>query len=362
MKTSFAAFVLTACISVALVVSPRACGAAAEGFDAPSFSLKDQNGRAHALSDYKGQWVVLAFYPADMTPGCTLENRSLRDSNAQLKKLNAVTLAVSVQDSASHARFCEAEKLTQTLLADTEGSVARSWGVLGDNGLARRVTFIINPQGRIARVMDKVNVQTHGEDVVAEIRRLQQAGPEPTVYKPRTRGIKPLKAGETAPLFSLPEVGSGKVVALSDLRHGHKGVLVVWVSVQCPVSNAYQGRLNALKQKYAESVAFVAIDSNSTETQQQIEKHFAPPVLGFAVLRDVENVVANDYGARVTPEAFLIDKDGIVRYHGAVDDSQDPAGVQTSYLDNALKAFVTGDPIVPTDTRAFGCSIQRVRK
>lgn len=351
-----------ALMAVWLAAERPASAVVSEGAPAPEFSLKDQNGALHKLSDYSGKWVVLAFYPADMSPGCTLEMRSLRDSGKELKALNAAPVAISVQDSESHARFCEAEKLTQTLLADTSKSTARAYGVLNEKGVANRVTFLINPEGKIARVLDKVNVQTHGQDVAAALKSLQQSSGQAATYVPRTRGVKALKPGEAAPLFSLPEAGSDRVLALSELRHGKKGVLVVWVSVQCPVSNAYQSRLKALAKKYGGEVAFVAINSNSTESLEQIQKHFQPSVLGFPVLRDVQNVVADRYGARVTPEVFLIDAKGVVRYHGAVDDSQDPENVQKSYLDDALKAFVAGQPVVTADTKAFGCSVQRVRK
>lgn len=332
-----------------------------QGERAPAFKLADQTGKAHTLSSYHGKWVVLAFYPADMSPGCTLEARSFRDAQRQITKLNAVTLGISVQDTASHAKFCKEENLNYTLLADSNKKVAKEYGVLGGNGNARRVTFIINPKGFLAKRIDKVNVRAHGEDVMALLKQLEKPA-DPPAYIPRTQGIHTLKPGVRAPLFSLPSVTSSGKAALSDLLH-HKGVVVVWVSVHCPVSNSYQQRMAELAREYApRGIAFVGINSNANESKEAASEHFRQAGLGFPVLKDVDDVVANEYGAMVTPEVFLIDANGVIRYHGGIDDSQNPEGVKDHLLANALNEYLAGQPIKHADTRAFGCSIKRPRK
>ena len=119
----------------------------------------------------------MAFYPADMTPGCTLEARSLRDAMPKIKALGAVVFGISVQDTASHKRFCAAEKLNYRLLADSSRRVSSAYGVLSEpNGVARRVTFLIDPKGIIRAVDEAVNPATHGRDVVAKLEELRSKG------------------------------------------------------------------------------------------------------------------------------------------------------------------------------------------
>ncbi|MCC6730171.1 MAG: peroxiredoxin [Chthonomonadales bacterium] len=136
------------------------------GVAAPDFTLKDQDGKAHRLGKLRGKRVVLAFYPADMTPGCTLEARSFRDTMAEFRKRRVPVFGVSVQDVASKKAFCDKEGLNYTLLADVGGKVAEQYGVKLPNGLARRITFVVDPKGRIAAVVEKVDVREHGRQVL----------------------------------------------------------------------------------------------------------------------------------------------------------------------------------------------------
>ncbi len=143
------------------------------GSPAPALSLPDQNGKLYTSAQDKGKAVLLAFYPADFTGGCTLEAHSLSGANADLKALGVTVYGVSVQDSKSHKAFCTTEGIPYTLLADTSRQVARDFGVLipGAN-IANRVTYIIGTDGKVAYV-DK-NVNSHltscGPDWVAWVR------------------------------------------------------------------------------------------------------------------------------------------------------------------------------------------------
>jgi peroxiredoxin Q/BCP len=144
---------------------------------APDFSATATDGQILRLSDYAGKTLVLYFYPMDDTPGCTAQACSLRDHNAEIRALGAEILGVSTQDEASHQGFTQKYQLNFPLLADTDGAVARAYGAIGEGGLvskisgmlgyASRVTFIIDPQGKIAQVIDKPNCGQHAEEVLA---------------------------------------------------------------------------------------------------------------------------------------------------------------------------------------------------
>lgn len=146
------------------------------GDHAPGFELSDQLGNKHTLANYRGSWVVLFFYPRDDTPGCTREACEFRDALPSLKTLHAQVIGISVDDAASHARFAEKLHLPFTLLADTQGMVAAQYGALiklGPIKMARRMTFLIAPQGHIAHVFRKVNPSRHASDVLRILEDIQ---------------------------------------------------------------------------------------------------------------------------------------------------------------------------------------------
>ena len=147
------------------------------GDPAPDFSGTLTNGTKVSLRDYRGKKLVMYFYPMDDTPGCTKQACSLRDHNKDIVAKGAAILGVSTQDEASHKKFTSKYKLNFPLLADTDGKVGRAYGTIGGAGLmsklkaaagmADRVTFIIDEQGRIAHVIDKPQVARHAEEVLA---------------------------------------------------------------------------------------------------------------------------------------------------------------------------------------------------
>ena len=170
---------LTALLMLFLPVLASAGEPPAKGAVAPAFSLPDQAGKTHALANYAGRWLVLYFYPKDDTPGCTTEACNFRDDIARIRKLGAEVVGVSVDDVASHAQFAAKHKLPFPLLADEGGKVAEAYGALGDflgMRLAKRFTFIIDPQGRVAQRYLEVDPKTHAAEVVADLTRLQKAG------------------------------------------------------------------------------------------------------------------------------------------------------------------------------------------
>jgi peroxiredoxin Q/BCP len=164
---------------IALALTPGTAVSAqpAVGAPAPAFTLPDQNGKRISLADYAGKWVVLYFYPKDGTPGCTTEACEFRDNVFAFREAGAVILGISVDDVASHKDFATEHRLPFTLLADTEKQVSRSYGVLhrmlGVMELARRETFIVDPQGRIAKHYREVDPGSHSKQVLADIKALQ---------------------------------------------------------------------------------------------------------------------------------------------------------------------------------------------
>ena len=154
---------------------PRQRGAANGRTARHPFSLPDQSGKTHALADYAGKWVVLYFYPKDDTPGCTKEACSFRDDLAQLDKLGAQVIGVSVDDTDSHARFAQKYHLPFPLLADKDGKVADSYGALTNLYLvkiAKRYTFLIDPQGKVAKTYLSVDTSRHSQEIIDDLKKL----------------------------------------------------------------------------------------------------------------------------------------------------------------------------------------------
>lgn len=151
-----------------------------EGNLAPAFTLQDQDGNKVSLKDFRGsKHVVLYFYPKAMTPGCTVQACGLRDSSEALRKLDAVALGISPDPVGRLKKFAERDGLNFTLLADEDHAVAEKYGVWGlKKFMGRefmgilRTTFIINKEGRLVHIMDKVNTKTHHDDVIALLKSL----------------------------------------------------------------------------------------------------------------------------------------------------------------------------------------------
>lgn len=145
---------------------------------APEFSLLDQNGEVHSLAKYKGQWVLLYFYPKDDTPGCTIEACSFRDNLSELKKLNVVVLGASGDDVDSHGKFVKKFDLNFPLLADTNNEVGKAYSVFGEKTLFgklimgyHRQSFLIGPDGEMVKHYDKVKPEEHVAEIMADVKK-----------------------------------------------------------------------------------------------------------------------------------------------------------------------------------------------
>lgn len=146
---------------------------------APDFTLADESSSSHTLNQYRGQWVVVYFYPKDDTPGCTIEACSLRDARDELADLGAAVIGISKDDAGAHEKFKAKHTLNFTLLTDSSGDVIKSYGawgkrLYGQEGILRK-TFIINPAGMVVKVYGRVTPLGHGQQVVQDLKQLQSA-------------------------------------------------------------------------------------------------------------------------------------------------------------------------------------------
>lgn len=170
--------------------------------------------------------------------------------------------------------------------------------------------------------------------------------------------VNAVKIGDPMPDFKLTDA-SGKEEALAN----YKGKIVVlnFSSPNCPFSNGADPAINALAEKYKDKdVVFIGVDSNKNVTQEDLEKHRAEAKVPYAILKDKGNAYADAVGAKVTPELFIIDKEGKLAYHGAPDNRTSPEGDATEhYADDALAALTSGKPVPKAEVRAWGCGIKR---
>ena len=168
----------------------------------------------------------------------------------------------------------------------------------------------------------------------------------------------PPAIGSTIDDFTLPDV-NGTDHSLKSLA-GKNGTVLIFIAVQCPVSNAYNERMEQLAQDYkARGINVIGINSNVTEDAAAVKAHAAEHKLTFTILKDPGNKIADKFGAAVTPEAYFINANNKLLYHGRIDNARNPAQLETSDLRNALDAALADKAIEKTEAKAFGCSIKR---
>ena len=168
-----------------------------------------------------------------------------------------------------------------------------------------------------------------------------------------------LAIGAAAPDFTLPDA-DGKQHSLASLK-GKSGTLILFVATECPVSNAYNARMQKLADDYrARGVNVIGINSNSTEPAAEVKQHAADNGLTFTILKDPGNKIADSYDAQVTPEAYLLDASGKLVYRGRIDNSRNGDSISSTELRDAIEAVLAGKPVEKAEVRAFGCSIKRV--
>ncbi len=151
-----------------------------ENLIAPDFKALDQDGKEHKLSDYKGEWVLIYFYPKDDTPGCTKEACSIRDLVPNFKKLKLQIFGVSIDSVKSHKKFSKKYDLPFTLLSDENKKIVKMYGVWGKKKLwgreymgTFRTSFLIDPKGKIVKIYEKVNPEMHAKQILEDLKKLK---------------------------------------------------------------------------------------------------------------------------------------------------------------------------------------------
>jgi len=168
----------------------------------------------------------------------------------------------------------------------------------------------------------------------------------------------PPAIGATIDEFSLPDV-NGQEHTLKSLK-GKNGTVLIFIAVQCPVSNAYNDRMEKLAEDYKDKgIAVIGINANSSEDAATVKAHAAEKHLTFTILKDAGNKVADKLGAARTPEAYFLDANNKLLYHGRIDNSQNPDAIESNDLRQALDSSLAGKPVEKPEAKAFGCSIKR---
>ncbi len=167
--------------------------------------------------------------------------------------------------------------------------------------------------------------------------------------------------GAAAPAFALTDL-EGKSFSLSEAAKSHKAVVVMFIATKCPYSNAYNDRIRDMAAAYEKrGVLFVGINSNKTEPAEEVRAHAKKHGFAFPVMKDPENKVADLYDARHTPEIYVVDPHGKLRYRGRIDENyEDASKVESPDLKNALEEMLSGKSVAKAETKAFGCTIKRV--
>ena len=168
------------------------------------------------------------------------------------------------------------------------------------------------------------------------------------------------KVGSQVSDFQVRDL-DGKAISFSSLKGPI--TVVTFIATQCPVSNSYNQRMIDLYKDYApKNIKFIFVNANRSEPPSEVRDHARRVGFPFAVYKDPDNVLADRFNAQVTPESYVIDGSGIIRYHGSIDDSMNESRVHTRVLRVALDALLGGKPVTSTETKAFGCTIKRVHK
>ncbi len=168
------------------------------------------------------------------------------------------------------------------------------------------------------------------------------------------------KLGSPVPDFQIRDL-DGKAVAFSALKGPI--TVVTFIATECPVSNSYNQRMSDLYKDYSsKNVKFIFVNANRSEPASEVRAHAKRVGFPFPVYKDPDNVVADRFDAQVTPESYVMDSAGILRYHGSIDDNMNQSRVHTQRLRAALDALLAGKPVHATETKAFGCTIKRARR
>lgn len=313
------------------------------GRPAPDFALPAQNGATHRLADYRGRAVFLVFAPGLSDADTLAEARSLKATGADFDAAGAKVFLIA-PDAAQKARaFHDAEKLPFPVLTDVNNALAKRFGVVG-----RRVTYVVEPSGGLKFRISQVDVNEHGRQLL----NVSNCCLDERVAA-MAAGV-----GKKIGDFSLPRAdkpGAPMTTVLGDKTQ--KATVVLFTSARCPCANAYNDRVRDLAAAFLpRGVRFVGVYANQDESLTDIAAHARR--FSFPALKDDRAQAADHFKAHVTPEVFVLDANAVLRYHGRLDDSRDPAAATTHELRDAVSAVLSGKA-APAETHAFGCAILR---
>lgn len=329
-----------------LVPGPTSMG---RGKKAPGFALADQDGRLHRSTDYEGRAFLLVMMPDAADPAARAALRSLRDGLSEFDRIGVKVFGVSSREPGVLRQVRQAERLNFPIIHDRESRVTAAYARLRGARAPVPVTFIVGPEGEVEASLEPRGRWNYARDLfqwarccasrMATSRGTQLKGPVPDYPLPTGPGEK------KDTLY-----GKGR----------HVATVVLFLSSRCPCSQSYNDRIRQLSENLPpQIIRFVGVYANAGESRQEIEAHAQQQGFRFSVVKDANQHLAARLGARVTPEAFVLDRSHRLRYHGRVDDSRDPAAVTSCDLRDALTQVITGyEPLHP-ETPAFGCAIER---
>lgn len=314
------------------------------GKSAPDFVLPSEDDRSFRLADYKGRPVYLAFVP-DLGPDTKRQARSLQQSLERFEETGGKVFLIANAGLAQTKPFHSELGLAYPVLSDASGSVAGVYGIKP----GARETVVVSPSGKVGYHIRSVDIERHGPQVV-----LIAQGCADEVKSARVEGL-----GDTVPDFSLPRADGGKMTTLLG-DGGQKATVVLFLSVRCPCSNAYNERVRRLIADLPRrDVRVVIVYSSADEVAAEVADHArAQRFNAVPVLKDERLLGADHLKATVTPQAYVIDSRQVLRYAGRIDDKREPEKVTRHDLVRAIDAVLGGEPVAKPEP-AFGCAIPR---
>jgi peroxiredoxin len=318
------------------------------GDTAPTFFLQDQDGRPHKLTDYRGRPVAIAFLP-DLNNESITQLQSMNAAIRQFDTLGVKVFAIAPTTPETAKRVHDTKNLNFPILVDAQQGVMEKYGADTPTDAGKRLSYVVDAEGKVLLPIKTVHTADHGAQLV----ELAECCIDQKPVAP-SRLI-----GKQIADFQLPRVGDGKQETLYGDKQQHLTVLYI-LSAQCPCSGTYDARVSELAKSYApKGVRFLALNASANETPQEIALYAKKANYPFPVLKDDKNLIADKIEAKVTPEVFVMDTKGILRYHGRIDDSRKPSEVKAHDLRNALDFLLAGQAPAKPDVATFGCAIYR---
>ncbi len=348
----FAILGLTLKSVISSVVSTPMPNLLAAGVSAPLFSLPDHTGRTHVMKDYARRPIVLAFLDPS-TQAFLPALRSLRDTMPEFDKTGAKVFAITSSSLAQNTAVHDQEKLNFPILMDAGAEVARLYGAVNEHGMLRNAAVVIDETERV--VIAILNQDAHAGQLGWQLMNIAACCLNPASTPPIVR------VGNRVDDFTLPNTSGSQISIKPDNKS--KFTVVEFLSNRCPCSLGYDSRMKQLASDYsAKGVRFIGINSSVDETAADEQLHIGKAGIPFPVLMDSSAVVADNFKASITPEIFVIDNRNIIRYHGRIDDSRDPARVTRQDLKEALDALLSNSRLTSPEKQSIGCAIMRNRR